>query len=366
MRDKKFKMSFKKGLLIYAVVALLLLFIGLTFFWRFIGNYEESMPVHGMEKVIKYFKNADITQLMTENDDNIINEFEGNSSDKNIIAEKYNEYLKNKKIDFKKANNYTDKKPVYVVTADDVKVANVRLISKKKNSSNFKIWEFGSIDISDFYKNIFKTTDIKIQVPKGTEVTINGKTAAESYITKTEQIEELKPLLEYVANLPDMVTYEIKGFTTEPEVKAVLNGEELKLTSEKNTYTGTFTATEEFISEVNEYVDKVVVAYAKNFINVEKKILPYIMKNSELYASVKSATTAWYPDSEIKSYDFAEKEISNYQVYSEDCFSCDVKYTIDISFRPSYKVEDPTETGNFKWFFTKKDGTWYLTSMQYN
>ena len=106
--------------------------------------------------------------------------------------------------------------------------------------------------------------------------------------------------------------------------------------------------------------------YAKNFINVDKNIYSYVMKDSYLYESMKSATTYFYPNSSIKTYYFTEKVIDNYVVYNENCFSVDVKYTLFVDFVPSYKQDNTTENGNFRFYFVLKDGKWYLTSLSYN
>jgi len=114
------------------------------------------------------------------------------------------------------------------------------------------------------------------------------------------------------------------------------------------------------------YLDKVITAYAKKFINVDtRSVYNYVMNPSELRTSIKSITTYFYPNSKIESYGFEEKIVDNFQIYSDDCFSCDVKYTLKIDFVSGYYVEDPTEKGNFKFFFVLKDGTWYLTAMNY-
>ncbi len=366
--EKKFHLTFKMGLLIYVVVAIILIGIGMGFFWKFIGDYEDGQPIHTMEKVVKDFEKADITKLINSSKiDMVSNPFEVADGEGNkFLAEKFNSYLNGKKITFVKAKKYTDKNPVYVVKADGESIAEVELTSKKRNSSNFKIWEFESLNLADYISKVIKTSDIKVQVPEGTVITVNGKEVADSYKVGEADIPELKEVSPYMENPPKMYTYEIKGFTAEPTVSASLNGEALQILKEENVYTGTFTSSEEFVNEMSSYADEVAVAYAKNFINVQKKILPYVLKESDLYTSIKSATTAWYPNSKIKSYEFTEKEISNFQVYSDDCFSCDVKYILEIKFVSGYKVDDPTETGDFKFFFVQKEGKWYLASLTYN
>lgn len=370
MEKKKFKISFKLGLLVYTIVGALLILFALTFFWKFIKHYEDSMPVHTIDKLVKEFEKGDVTELFEGEaaELSMISEFNGDAQEqKNYWISAYNEYIKGKKITYIKAKDYTEKKPIYVVKADDVKIAEISLKpSKKRNGSNFKIWEYDSISISDYISKIVKSTDVKVQVPEGTVVTLNGVRVGDSYQIESTEVEELKIAGQYMTKSPKLITYEIKSLFGSPEIKATLNEQELELVEEKGILTGTYPASEEFEKEMEEYVDKVVVAYAKNFINVQKKILPYVMKESELYESIKSATTAWYPNSKIESYEFAEKEIDNFQIYGEDCFSCDVRYVLNIKFISSYKVDDPTETGSFKWYFVKKDDTWYLTALTYN
>lgn len=361
----KFKMTFKKGLLIYAVVALVLIFIGLFVFWGFISDYEDSMPIHGMDEVVDKFEANNIDDYLVDAIEGAYNEFETESDVNKMILDEYKKFINGKEISFVKAKEYTDKAPQYIVSAGDTKVARVSLSAKTKNDSDFDVWTFDSINISEYLVNIIETKDYTVTVPEGTVVTVNGKEISDTYLVKSEDIKELEEAGKYVT-VPKMNTYEIKGFYNAPEIKGSYNGKAVSLKAEENKYSGSFCVDEEFAKEQGEYVDKVVTLYAKNFINVDKNIYSYVMKKSYLYESMQSATTYFYPDSSIQSYEFTEKTIGNYVVYNENCFSVDVKYTLFIDFKPSYKQDNTTEIGNFKFYFVKQDDKWYLTSLSYN
>lgn len=365
---KKFKFTFKLGLLIYSVVLLVLIFAGLAFFWKFIGDYEESQPIHAMEEIIKDFEKADIKDMILKADKYEASPFEVEEGKENeFLAEKYNEYLNGKKITFLKSKKYTDKNPIYVVKADDETVAEVALESKKRNDSNFKIWQLKKLNVADYTGTIVKTESIKIQVPEGSVVTVNGKEVSEAFKTEEVEIPELKAVSKYV-EVPAMYSYEIKGLTKEPQVKAVYKGDELTLTNDKGVYTGTFTASEDFIGEMKPFATTVLEAYAKYFINIDKQLTrTYVMSDSDLYKSIKETTTYWYPNQYIESYNFSRKEISDFKKYGEDCYSCKARYTINIKFTAGYThlIDDPTEEGDFEFFFVKKDDKWYLTALTY-
>ncbi len=365
---KKFKFTFKLGLLVYSLVLVVLIFAGLAFFWNFISDYEESQPVHAMEEIIRDFEKADVTDMIIKSDKYEASIFEVEEGKGNeFLAQKYNEYLKDKKVTFLKSKKYTDKNPVYVVKAGDETIAEVALESKERNNSNFKIWQLKNVDVSDYVKTIIKTSNIKIQVPQGTVVTVNGKGVSDDFITEETEISELKVLEGYI-DVPSMYTYEITGLTKEPEVTAVYNGDELSLTVDKGMYTGTFTASDDFIGENESFATEVLEAYAKYFINVDKNLTKtYVMQDSQLYSSIKETSTFWYPNQYIESYGFSRKEVSDFKKYGDDCYSCKARYTIDIVFTPDYKhlIDDPTEKGDFEFFFVKKDDKWYLTAMTY-
>ncbi|MBE5939013.1 MAG: hypothetical protein E7266_01325 [Lachnospiraceae bacterium] len=365
MKDRKFKFTFKLGLLIYTVIAAVLIVAGLKFFWDFIGDYEKSMPIHEIEEIAENIQDGNIDMYFKGVEAYQVSPFEtGKINADSYLLEVYKNYIKDKKVSIIKSKDYTDKSPAYVIKADDKKIAEITLVSNKRNDSNFKMWEFGSISVENYYKELISTSSVKVKVPSEAKVTVNGVEVSSDYIVENNDIEELSAVAEYMAKVPTMVTYEITGLLEIPEVKAVLFEEEMVLTETDGVYSGTFGASDDFVTEMTEYVDKVAVAYAKNFINVQKKILPYVMKNSDLYTSIKSATTGWYP--KIKSYEFTEKSYDNFQVYGDDCFSCDVKYVVDIVFKNYSDLDDPTEKGDFKFYFVLKDDTWYLTSLSYN
>ena len=230
----KLKITFKKGLIIYAAIALVLLMIGLYIFWGFIDDYEESMPIYGMDKVVEDFKNNNLDEYLSSVVNGVYNEFEtDNEAVRNEIISAYKKFVEGKEVSFIKAKEYTDKSPQYIIMAGDAKVAKVTLSAKTKNDSDFDVWSYDSIEVSEYLVNILKTKDYTVTVPEGTEITVNGKKLSDSYIKESKEIKELAEVGKYVA-VPKMNTYEIKGFYSEPEIKGVCGGKELALKHREN------------------------------------------------------------------------------------------------------------------------------------
>ena len=105
-------------------------------------------------------------------------------------------------------------------------------------------------------------------------------------------------------------------------------------------------------------------AYARNFANLDKSIFNYVRPGSELYDAINSATTYFYPNSKISGTEFTSREVTDFVKYSDDCFTCHVKYDYTIYFT-GYSIDKDVSSVDMTWVFVQKDGLWYLTDTKY-
>ena len=80
----------------------------------------------------------------------------------------FNDIFTGKQISYKKkAGEYSESKPVYVLYAGNDKIASVSLDESKKNMHKFTEWKISSID---FNVNAKDNHAVNVMVPKGSRV----------------------------------------------------------------------------------------------------------------------------------------------------------------------------------------------------
>lgn len=360
-RPKKKRSAFGKGILIYAVVALILIGAGLGVFWFFIKDYEEGMPSHGMEQVMEAFNEERITELVGD-------QTFGNSGvleDASVWINWYKEQIKGKEMTFEEARENTDLTPTYVVKAGEKAVGKVTLEVTGKNRFKFNIWGMDKLDVSEYLP---KTAVYTITVPKGSAVTINGHQLGSEYIKQDDVVyEELSGIQNqgYFSEAPASTVYEVSGLLNAPQITAQSAGTKaLVLEQKDNSYTYTYAFTDTDTASLKPMTEGIVNYYAMNFIDVNKQIYNHIMPGSELEENIKLTVTGFYPTKYIASYGFDSMDVSNFRWYSDSCFSCDITYSFHVNFQ-NYSVAQEILPGNMRWYFVNKDGNWYLTDLGY-
>ena len=359
MKKEKKQSKFKKGLLIYTAVMLAALAVGLTVFWFFIQDYENGMPVHGMERTMESFNEEKISDLISD-------QTFGNAGaleDSSVWVSWYQELIRGKHLTFEEARENTATTPTYLVKADDQPVGKVTLKVTGKNAFKFNLWGFDRLDVSEYLP---ETATYTVTVPKGTTVTVNGHVLGEEYITENDVVyPELSNIQTYLSEVPLSTTYKISGLLNEPEIAATTgNGRELTLEKDDHNYAFSYAMSDAEIAPLKTMAEGVVNSYAMNFIDVSKQIYNYIMPGSELEENIKLTVTGFYPTKYIASYGFDSMNVSNFNYYSDSCFSCDVQYNFHVKFQ-NFTVEQESLPGNMRWYFVNKDGKWYLTDLGY-
>lgn len=359
MKEKTKKSKFKKGLLIYAVTVLVVIAGGLCAFWFFIKDYEEGMPVHGMEQVMQSFNETDIQKLI--GDQTFGNA--KNLEDASVWTSWYQELIKGKQMTFEEAKENTDTTPTYTVKADGQPVGKVILKVVGSNGFRFDVWGFDRLDASECLPD---TAVYTITVPKKVKVSVNGHELGKEYIEKDDvTYSQLESIQTYLPEALLTTTYKVSGLLNTPKITASsVDGKPVILSQKEHMYTFSYGMAEEETAALKAMVESVANNYAMNFIDVSKQIYNDIMPGSELEENMKLTVTGFYPTKYISSYGFDSMNVSNFEYYSNECFSCDVHYNFHVNFQ-GFSVTEEVLPGNMKWYFVNKDGTWYLTNLEY-
>lgn len=227
-KRKKKLSNFKKFLCIYCGILLLAGVITLIMLHSLLKDYEEGMPSGTMDKIVNQFTPDGIGKLLSDNNVKV-NEFETNDTIAAYFTDKLNDGTVSYK---KKAGEYSEKTPVYVVYAGDTPIAKVELESAGKNAHKFNKWTLGTISFGDFTKNL---AEVKITAPTGADVYINGVQVTDTY--KTESEVKFAPCLhvsDYVT-VPTNDVYDVGQLIAKPDITAKLNGKDLTVDYDKKT-----------------------------------------------------------------------------------------------------------------------------------
>ena len=223
-RRKKRVGKFGRFLIIYSAVFLVLIAIGLTFFWKYISAYEISRPEHVIDDFILSMQNENGTDTLREHFQ--VSEFEN----KDAVFDKISStYFKGQDCSYRKmAGEYTDNSPVYIIRAGGADLYKVTLEPKGEKAAGFgfQLWEVSGIALMDS-----STRTITIEAPADTTIKVNDIDVPGSYITDDH--------VAYDANMDEnrfnadsyRVLYTINGIYDEVTVSAI-DPEGTELTAE--------------------------------------------------------------------------------------------------------------------------------------
>jgi len=341
----------------FLIIAIL---IGLKYLWGVLGNYEQCLPEYVIENIVNSFKNKDYESIYTSANISL-SEFEDKLT--------FNSYMENK---ISKGEIIAQKEPkskslpnelVYSIFSGENKLASVSLnILPEKSKYGFKKYEVGGLS------NVLNAENsVTILAPDTAKVFLNGIEVSQKYVSEKDlTFSELKNIPEGYPQ-PRLVKYYINGLIFEPKITATgYLGNNLEAT--KNDKTGEIVifpnATQSFADELSPMVVEVAQTYTKyvtkdtTFAELSK----YFMKEISLYKYLSNLDVNFYADHD--KYEFLNTKTSNFKMYSDECFSCDISYDHYV-YRTSHnkKYHYPS---NLTFYFLKKNDKWQVFNMNIN
>lgn len=362
---KKRKRKFRKYLLIYVAVLVVLLIIGCVIFSSYLASYEKSQPYHVAEKVVEAYQSQDgIVSFLNDNASKT-----GASDSIASVADSYATNIAGKKISYQENSDFRPDTPSYDIMADGSVVAKVTFAESSGSDSFAKSkWAIQNLNVLDYLPNAMTIT---VDAPEGALVTVNGKILDESYIVSSGVPAILENSLKFLQETPQFNTYQIAGLLSEPLVTVTdASGTVLQLTHTDNSYVASPAADQAFIDSVEDRVYDAIDNYATYFIHMSYDLANYIVYDSDLYSYIFGSdemdpiATALYMFEDIESYEFTERSASNYVKYADDCFTVDIKYALDMRFTdPTY--EDNNQNMDATWVFVIEplDGSWCISEI---
>lgn len=215
-------------------------------------------------------------------------------------------------------------------------------------------------------KDLPTFTDYKVTVPYA--YTIQGVETVPVAAASLAAADELKYVKEYCPDVPDNATYILSLLSDEPDFKILDgNGQEVPFTMENRQVTiGGFAGQDSLSISVD--IDPLEVAKLWSLFMTQDltgqnngygQLSPYLIKGSYL----QDVAWKWATGQDItftsahtlKNPPFQVENVSNYVVYSENCFSCDIR--LEKTLLLTRTGEEVNDVINSTFYFVKYDDT---------
>lgn len=388
-QEKKKKSIFKKFLIIYVIILVVLMLAFLIYVADSLIKYENNQVENYMENVLCKLKEASKNNKIENYIDTSkisISKYEKSSVS---VNEGFNELLNTKNITYKLNDNSTESEnPIYDIYANKEKILEINLNGTKKQNRlgllTFNAWKIKSVE--NKMENGLYTCNIL--VPNNCKVYINDKILTEDNIIEKVQNEGLTQISKYI-DIPYIVKYEVTNLLKNPDVKILdENGNELEYTKKENE-----------ISKQLDFISVDTLQEAKEYLKEEIDILK-VAKDWSLYLTddLEGRLHGYYniskyliDDSNIEKFAynwatgeditfvsshillnpaFTNEKISNFEIYDENAFSCEVYLQKNLKLKSGGKIIE--DKMNEKMYFVYIDETedevdnptWKLVNMQ--
>ena len=345
------------GFLIYVVNSLI------TYENLQIDNYLNGI----MNDVTKY---ADFSNLK-------FGKFESKDID---IKETIQEKINKNEITYKINSESVDlNNPVYDAYIDDKVICNIELNGQKKITRlgllTFQEWKVNKITMQKEGLEY----ECEIEVPSGLKVSVNGVKVTESEKVSGGIDEGLVQLAEY-SDIPYLVKYKINDLLKEPNIKIEYgNGKEALYEKEGNIFKVKLEYEKvedekKALAKIKGVIDIIEIAEdwslyltddlggkLHGFYNINQ----YLIKNSEMwnyaYKWATNVDITFISRHTLDNPTFTNEKVSNFEIYSENAFSCEVYLEKNMTIAGKTKMQDVM---NEKMYFAYYEGEWKLVNMQ--
>lgn len=366
-RPKKSK-GFKRFIIIYGAILLLILIVGLLIFNSFIANYEKNQPSNIAKTVVEELSGDRASDFLDKNRDSI-------SSIENTddIINKYLASISGKELSYIENSDSRAEAPSFDIRADGATVGKILLVPDGEGAFNLKKWKLGSVNIGEYIPDTYSYT---ILAPSGSSVFINDNELPESAITlKDETPEILANAVQFIKSAPKYDQYTAAGLLNVPTVTAKdSSGSDIGVATAKEYFVAGGKPDDAFISDQKEFIEDALHDWAYHFIHYQAdqtRLSYFIQSGCDLYSYIFGSdtmdpiVTTFYDWEYISNVEFTEFEVDNFIVYTDDCYSVDVKYKLKVDFNND-KLSDEGQMLDATWVVVNNNGFWGICDVIYH
>ncbi len=359
---KKYKNASVFWKIFLAVLLVLVLAMVITWIvlWNALKTYENTRPTLVMNRLVEEIQSGDYSKLVEFSNASKLEE-----SRKEDFTEKLKSLSEGKTITYTKAFSADkDRFPAYTLKMGEEKLAKVTL----EQTGNQHSFGFEDYQIKAVTEIPIMNVSVTITAPADYSVFVDGQLISgdETYITQKDiAVQGLSGIPEKYFAKPSMIEYTVSDLIELPRVTAEqADGKEalLKKSEDGSVYQVLFGSAEnpeEYYSIALEKA-KLYSQYVTAWVGQET-FLANVLPDSPIRDGLEGIQTGFYTDHK-RDY-FTDEKTENLQIYSENCFSCDISYTQwveDIRTDRNFKKGLPSA---FTFYFIKENGTWYIADL---
>lgn len=349
--------KFKKSLLIFTIILVILSFLFLTFVYFNLKKYENNLLEPFLINTINKLDKKTLTNYLRENN---LNE---------NLVKTYQKLTKNKNFTFLNTDTY-----MYDAYLDGQKMftINVSPLKEEKCLGLLKYEKYEVLSITPYLENglIYKT----VIIPSNYKLYVNG-----NLYTENKTLKEIDGMdfMYYNDNMPKMSSYVVKNLLEEPHIEIRdFNDKIVNYINDNNTY-----KVENFL-EINDsdavksYIgDLDILSIAKDwslfltkdlngasygFENFKKYLLADTLMYKKAYDWAHSIDITFTSSHTLKNPPFTNEKVENFTIYGENAFSCEVYLEKHMIVKGNEQVDIMHD----KLFFIKDNGSYYLMNIK--
>lgn len=371
------------GILAFAIL------IFMMYCYKSLTLYEEAQPYYVMDEVIANLKTAGFSSANT--DGLYFTQFD---TEEAFLAEK-NALIQNNEFSYYKLReNYSDGALIYAIYAGETKIAEASLLPQSSYNRMYLLtitdWAFGSYTLMQSNGGY----SVDATIPEDYTLYINGVEIDSAFQTASRENPSLVYCKEYVT-IPPIVSYHVDGLANPANVE-IVNGSKTEYVCEDSslepadTILDNTTGPDIHITNENEKALTIAIDYAAPDV-VPEDIKEMVFENVERYSNFFSRDIEGclesvdgirdlFPEESIyltladqyrredmrvfsshTNTHFLNEEISEYTIYSSDCFSCRVHFDKSMTLGGSREMIDTTDN---VYYYVKIDNRWVIADIQ--
>lgn len=339
---------------IFCCVAVGMTIAFLCYVWVTISEYEEARPENVVKKQLDDWKNKTGYEVIT-----YPTLTESEFSDEEIVKEVYQDILQTAPLTYRFVkDDYATGNKQYHIYADNELLGKMTLesIRQQKRLGFLQINQMQVIKMEPVLDVM--VWDYDICLLSNQELWLNQKKVKDSYLVgEPKRIKELEYLYEYVP-LPYEVTYHIDHLYEKPQIQIIdENKKEVSYQEYQNQIQVNYypEVQNEIPKEILAKIDVLEAAKTWSLFTTKdlkganyglKTVRNYFVKDSYLWNKLgeyaKGVDITFVSD-HYNTY-FDEEKVSEYQSYTENCFSCRIQFTKHMTLRTGKSQVDETDS----------------------
>lgn len=374
-KNKKPMSLYKKSLLIYTGIVVLLIICLLVYVSMCLKEYDKYDLDNFIKNSVADLSNKDLINVI---DDKAlqVNKYENFSSKKEIVKAIEKSLEDTKKITYKEVTEETkDKKPVYDIYYNGRKVLKIKLANKgqiqKIKLLNYTKWEL--VDVKSYIEN--GLYEVKVNIPEDYKLFINDKEVTEFIDSENKSL----TLFSQYTDIKKYKSCEISGFINKPKVQIKdVSGKEVKPKIKDDVYTieETYFKTDDNATAQAKLVEEFdVLSFAEKYslfltndlsgsYHGYSQMKNYVIEGTDMYKRIydwaHGIDITFTSKHTLKKPTFTNEKLSNFVIYSDKAF------TVDVSLEKNMRVsgEDRIMKMNDRLSFVYYNGGWKLINME--